>query len=53
LPDGGSTGIPITDTNMQGSNATIALQASATTKTLLSCHQAFVTSSPLDVHLVP
>jgi len=51
--DGGSSGIPITDTTMQGSNATIALQASASTKTLLSCHQAFVTSSPLDVHLVP
>lgn len=46
-------GVPVTDTVMQGSNATIQLQASAATKSVLSCHGAFVTSSPLDVHLVP
>jgi hypothetical protein len=51
--DGGAAGVPITDTVMQGSNATIGVQASATTKTTLSCAGAFVMTSPFDVHLVP
>jgi hypothetical protein len=51
--DGGGTGVPITDTYMQGSNATIAVQQSAATKALLSCDAPFVLSSPFDVHLVP
>ncbi len=51
--DGGTTGTPITDTYMQGSNATIQLQQSLTVKTALSCHQAFVLATPYDVHLVP
>jgi len=51
--DGGSTGVPITDTTMQGSTATIAVQQTATTKTLLSCDTPFVMVSPYDVHLVP
>ncbi len=51
--DGGGMGVPITDTLMQGSNATIAVQQSAMTKTLLSCDTPFVMSSPFDVHLVP
>jgi hypothetical protein len=51
--DGGAAGVPITDTVMQGSNATIGVQENATTKTTLSCAGAFVVTSPFDVHLVP
>jgi hypothetical protein len=50
--DGGTT-VPITDPNIQGSNATIMLQLVNTTRSTLSFCSPFLMSSPFGVHLVP